>query len=248
MSPLYILPGWGLGQGPFESLVSLLRQQMPERPIRLLNLPGYGDTPFTADPETAVSQLADCIEPGSTLLGWSLGAMLGLMLAARTDTPLASLMLVAGTASFVQRPGWEAAMPPAQLAAFSEGVATDMEAMLPRFIGNFNRGDARAKAVTRTLIDTASPRPDSSTLLTGLHWLRDLDLRPIATKNQCPTLILHGEADSLMPVAAAQWLATHCPNATLHTFADCAHAPFISAPEAFCQRVTTFLESSSANA
>lgn len=248
MSPLYILPGWGLGQGPFESLISLLRQQLPELPIRLLNLPGYGDTPFTADPAQAVDALLHQIEPGSSLLGWSLGAMLAVMAAARPGNHLDKVVLVAGTPSFVQRPGWEAAMPPALLAEFTQAVAADIEAMLPRFIGGFNRGDARAKAVTRTLIDTASPHPDSTTLLIGLHWLRDLDLRPVATKNQCPTLILHGEADPLMPVAAAQWLSKHCPNATLHTFADCAHAPFISVPEAFCQHVAVFLESSTANA
>jgi pimeloyl-[acyl-carrier protein] methyl ester esterase len=245
---LYILPGWGLGQGPFESLIALLRQQLPELPIRQLNLPGYGDTPFTTDPEHAVDALLRQIEPGSSLLGWSLGAMLALMAAARPGNRLDKVILVAGTSSFVQRPGWEPAMPPAQLAEFTQAVASDIEAMLPRFIGGFNRGDARAKAVTRTLIDTASSRPDSTTLLTGLHWLRDLDLRPIAAKNQRPTLILHGEADPLMPVAAAQWLATHCPKATLHTFADCAHASFVSEPAAFCQHVAAFLASSSANA
>jgi pimeloyl-[acyl-carrier protein] methyl ester esterase len=42
-------------------------------------------------------------------------------------------------------------------------VAADIEAMLPRFVGGFNRGDARAKSVTRELLELADARPSGAT-------------------------------------------------------------------------------------
>jgi pimeloyl-[acyl-carrier protein] methyl ester esterase len=132
-------------------------------------------------------------------------------------------------------------MPSEMLAEFAANVATDIEAILPRFVGGFNRGDARAKEVTRILLDLADPLPPAATLATGLGWLRDVDLRPLAPLVTAPTLLVHGANDPLMPLAAAEALAALIPGARLATFADCAHAPFISRPEEFLERVQAFL-------
>ena len=132
-------------------------------------------------------------------------------------------------------------MPPEMLAEFAGNVASDVEAMLPRFVGGFNRGDARAKEVTRRLLELADPLPSAATLATGLGWLRDVDLRPLAPQVKAPTLLIHGAADPLMPLAAAEALAALIPGAQLEAFAECAHAPFISRPDDFLARVQAFL-------
>lgn len=250
LSPLYLLPGWGLGRGPLQPLADALQQHDPARRIVLLDLPGYGDAPFAVDPVRAVDWLLQQIEPGAMLLGWSLGGMLALAAAARSlhqddGGRISRLILIGSTPAFIQHPGWSPALPAAELATFRSAIAADAEAMLPRFIGGFNRGDNRAKAVTRELLERASPRPDSTVLLAGLDWLRDLDLRPLLAGIRQPLLILHGQADPLMPVAAAQWLATQCrthnPQVHLHCLAGCAHAPFVSDLPACLSHLTAFL-------
>jgi hypothetical protein len=50
-------------------------------------------------------------------------------------------------------------MPPEMLAEFTTNVAADIEAMLPRFVGGFNRGDARAKEVTANPARPRRPAP-----------------------------------------------------------------------------------------
>ncbi len=233
-APLVFLPGWCLGRGPLNAAVDALHG-------RIFDLPGYGDAPLIGDFDAAADDIAARLKPGTTLCGWSLGAQLALAVAARAPHKVGRLVLVAGTVSFVQRDGWPHAMPPDMLAEFAAGIAADVEAMLPRFVGGFNRGDARSKEVTRQLLDLADPLPPAATLATGLDWLRDVDLRPAAPQVAAPTLLVHGAADPLMPLSAAEALAALIPGAQLAAFAECAHAPFISRPDDFLARVRSFL-------
>lgn len=236
---LVFLPGWCLGRGPWRATADALGG-------RILDLPGYGGQALEADFLAAADTLAAQLAPGTTLCGWSLGAMLALAIAARAPERVGKLVLVSGTASFVQRPGWPDAMAPEILAEFTAGVATNVEAMLPRFIGNFNRGDTAGKALTRDLLALADPRPAPATLATGLAWLRDVDLRPLAPLVTAPTLLVHGAADPLMPLTAAQALATLIPGARLQAFAGRAHAPFLSEPEGFRAALAAFCHDSPA--
>ena len=233
--PLFCLPGWCLGRSPLLAAVNAVNGQ-------IFDLPGYGDTPLIDDFYAAADALAKRLPAASTLLGWSLGAQLAIAIAARAPEKVSKLVLVAGTASFIQRDGWPDAMPPAMLADFAAGVAADVEAMLPRFVGGFNRGDGKAKAVTLALLKLADPRPPAATLATGLAWLRDVDLRDLAPQVKAPTLLIHGSADPLMPPAAAEALAALIPNAQLSIIADCAHAPFISQPDVFSARLRSFID------
>lgn len=172
-APLVFLPGWCLGRGPLNAAVNALNGT-------IFDLPGYGAAPLISDFYNAADDIAARLQPDTTLCGWSLGAQLALAIATRAPEKVGKLVLVAGTVSFIQRDGWPHAMPPEMLAEFTAGILADVEAMLPRFVGGFNRGDARAKEVSRQLLELADPRPPLATLATGLDWLRDVDLRRLA--------------------------------------------------------------------
>lgn len=233
-APLVFLPGWCVGRGPLNAAVNAQNGLV-------FDLPGYRDAPLISDFYAAADDLAGRLQPGSALVGWSLGAQLAIAIAARAPEKVGKLVLIAGTTSFIQRDGWPHAMAPEMLADFATGVAADIEAMLPRFVGGFNRGDARAKAVTSELLELADARPSAATLATGLNWLRDVDLHPLASQIKAPTLLMHGANDPLMPLAAAEALTALIPGAELAVFAECAHAPFLSQPEAFNTRLSNFI-------
>lgn len=233
-APFVFLPGWCVGHSPVAAAVNALGGS-------IIDLPGYRNEAPIDDFDAAIDAYAARLQPGTALGGWSLGAQMALAIAARHPDKVGKLLLVAGTASFVQRDGWPHAMPPAMLAEFTAGIAADVEAMLPRFVGGFNRGDARAKAVTAELLELADPRPSGAVLIAGLNWLRDVDLRPDAAKVACPTLLVHGAADPLMPLGAAEALAALIPGAQLACFDHCAHAPFMSRPDDFLARARRFL-------
>ena len=233
-APLFFLPGWCLGRGPLNTTVDALNGEF-------FDLPGYRAAPPCDDFAAATADLASRLPENATLCGWSLGAQLALAVAAQAPEKVGKLVLVAGTASFVQRDGWPDGMTSDMLAEFTAAIAADPAAMLPRFVGGFNRGDARAKEVTRELLARADPLPPDAILASGLHWLRDVDLRSAAPKIKAPTLLIHGAADPLMPPAAAQALAERIPNSRLEIFADCAHAPFLSRPDEFLASLRRFL-------
>lgn len=232
-APVVLLPGWGLGRGPLAPTAAALG-------ARLLDLPGYGACPPAADFAAAVDALAADLPAGCTLAGWSLGALLALAVAARHPARVGRLVLVSATAAFVQRDGWPDAVPAATLADFAAAVAADPVTALPRFVAGFNRGDAHPKAVTRSLLAAAQPDVPAATLAAGLRWLGDTDLRQEAGRVAAPTLLVHGAADPLMPLPAAQALAALIPGARLETLAAAAHAPFLSDPADFVARVAAF--------
>ena len=194
--------------------------------------------------------IAEALPPGCALCGWSLGALLALQ-AVLLSPPLAPqrfarLILCGATPAFVQRDGWPCAQPPALLDRFDAALADGSEATLKRFIALFNQGDRQARTIGRTLARALAARglADAATLARGLDWLRRVDLRaPIKTIAQ-PTLVIHGEADPLMPLAAASWLADALPQARLEVFAGAAHAPFANDRERFARLLVDFCDAS----
>lgn len=232
--PLIIIPGWGIGRGPLETLAGTLN-------ARIIDLPGYNGTPLIEAFNEAADNLAAKLEPGTVLMGWSLGSLLALATAARHPQLVGKLILVAATASFCRRADWPDAMPEEELAEFTRAAHTDFHNLLPRFIGNFNRGDRHARTIARTLLAQAGSEPPSAALAAGLRWLRDQDLRPLLPQVTCPTLILHGARDPLIPVAAARRLAEQLPDAHLTILPGVAHVPFLSQPEHFLAQIRLFL-------
>lgn len=199
------------------------------------DLPGYGAEPLVS-PYTAET-LADALaarHPGPRMVcGWSLGGMLGLAWAARHPEQVERLVLVATSPVFVQRPDWPHALAPDTLTGFARELGRDWRGTLQRFLSLQARGGEGARQVIGRLRQAVFARgePAPATLAAGLELLATVDLRELAGRVRCPTLILHGRHDTLCLPAAAGWLAEHIPGARLVMHDHAAHAPFLSHPE-----------------
>ena len=181
----------------------------------------------------------DAVPAGATVCGWSLGAMRVLKKSAVATRHL----LVAASPRFVQGPDWSCAQPPELLDSFTAAVAADPLAALKRFAALMNQGDEHARGITRRMHELLRERiPDAASLAAGLAELRDTDLKKSVVATRHPTLLIHGEHDPLMPLAAAEWLAAHMPDARVEVFAGAAHAPFLSQPDRFAQLVREFAQ------
>lgn len=213
MKDLVLLAGWGFDSRVWQPIAERLA----------------GDFRITYD--------LDTIPAGAIVCGWSLGAMRAL----QKSTVVVRHILVSATPRFVQAPDWPCAQPPELLDSFTAAVAADPLAALRRFAALMNQGDEHARDITRQMHELLRERiPDASTLAAGLADLRDTDLRKSAVVARHPTLLIHGEHDPLMPLAAAEWLAANMPDTRLEVFAGAAHAPFLSQPDRFAKLIREF--------
>jgi pimeloyl-ACP methyl ester carboxylesterase len=75
----------------------------------------------------------------------------------------------------------------------------------------------------------------------SLFWYLTRSMRADETRVTCPTLIVHGDRDRLVPAAAARALAARRPEFTLELIDDCGHAPQLEVPQRFLAVVVPWI-------
>lgn len=237
--PVVYLHGWGLHGGIWAEVAG-------RRPGLAPDLPGYGGVPSVTpyDPAGLADALAPTMPERCILVGWSMGGMTALAWAARHPEQVAGLVLVSTSPAFVNRGDWALGLEPEVLAGFADALATDYKATLLRFLALQARGGDQARETIARLRATVFARgePDPASLAAGLELLRTVDLRAEAAQVRCPTLVIHGDYDPLCPAPAGEWLAAAIPDARLARHPRAAHAPFLSHPDWFAERLAGFLD------
>jgi pimeloyl-[acyl-carrier protein] methyl ester esterase len=225
---LVFLHGWGQSR-------QVWHQQMQAFPDALfLNLPGHGGS---AESGEWLAAMADQLpESPAIIVGWSLGGIIAMQLALHYPQKVAGLALVSTTPCFCQRDGWPHGADDELFSAFEEGVKSNSAKTMSRFFALMLHGDEISRSdynrIAREAIDKGS-EITPKTLQKGLEHLAHTDLRSQLTAIQQPALILHGNEDAIVPVAAGTFLAEHLPHAESHLFDTCGHAPFLTQSRAF---------------
>lgn len=215
-----------------------------------VDLPGFGDSdkPDAAyDGDFFVGAIRGLLDAAglarATLVGNSFGGLLALLFALESPECVDALVLVGsgGLQPFdkaaVERANrafteqsLAALSPAAHDAMFSPVFATNAQAR-QRYIDKQNaklrRSDfpAYVRAIARTI----------------QFVLRTSCERRLA-ELRCPTLLLWGEQDTVMPPAIAKEAATRIVGAQVKLLEGCGHAPQLECPEGFTQAVIQFAD------
>ncbi len=222
---LVLLHGWGATSDCWRSALPLLRQHFN---VTLIDLPGHGASrDHNADLDAFIDQLMQQMPARAVYLGWSLGGMLATSIAARYPERVAALITVASNASFVEREGWQAAMP---LKTFHDFVA--------RFEANPARGLKRFDLLQNAA--SASQLGNASIQRALLEWLRQMDNRAALRGLQCPALLLFGAEDALVPQACVANVNALNPSLKTRLLAGGGHRLFESSTENFWREVIGF--------
>ncbi len=236
--------GWGLSAAVWEETAQALAQNFR---VTLIDLPGYGHSPLP-NRGYSLELLADlalaAAPPQAIWIGWSLGGIVAMQAALRQPQQVAGLVLAASTPRFVQGSNWRHAVDVSVLDTFAQDLKDNYRATILRFLALQARGSERARDTIRTLsarlFEHTEPLPEA--LHGGLALLRDTDLRPALAHICCPTLIIAGARDTLIPLAAAETLVLMLKSARLHVIHGAGHAPLLSHPQEFVQAVNDFLD------
>ena len=240
--PLVLLHGWGWDSNSWRPLLSALRGMSS---VVTIDLPGFGDSP--ARSELSWEQLLDLLEsslpPRAILMGWSLGGMLAVALAARCPERVSRVITLASNLCFVAHNDWPQAMAPADYEAFSRGFNDQPQTGLRRFAGLVARGDRNERGLRRALGDC---QPGVERLNAGwrtsLSLLAQIDNRRALSGLRQPGLHLFAERDALVPLSAAAALPQLNPRQRIQVAPGAGHALHWSQPEWVAEQVLNFLQ------
>lgn len=235
--PLVVLHGWAMHSGLWAPTLPRLASRFR---VHLVDLPGHGLTPPMAPMTLAgiaaavAEHFASLPEP-PTVLGWSLGGAVALQWALDRPDAVAKLVLVGTTPRFVARDDWPHAISGKVLRRFGDELAVSYRSTLQRFVTLQLQGSEHAREIVAQMRAQLFARgaPSRQNLEDALEALAAIDLRAQVGAIKLPVLVIAGECDTLVPAAAAAWLAAALPAGRLASIAGAAHAPFLSHPEAF---------------
>ncbi|MGB5062723.1 MAG: alpha/beta fold hydrolase, partial [Candidatus Competibacter sp.] len=176
--------------------------------------------------------------------GWSLGGLVAQQVALAAPERVSRLVLVNSTPCFVQRPDWPHGIAQPVLRRFAEELRQDYRAVLKRFIALEVHGSEHATAQLHRLkaMLFQHGQPDVAALEDGLATLEASDLRAELPRIACPTLLLMGQRDQLVPAAAGEAMRDVLSDAHLHIFPRAGHAPFFSHLPEFVAELRAFLD------
>ncbi|MFT5806927.1 MAG: pimeloyl-[acyl-carrier protein] methyl ester esterase [Moritella dasanensis] len=249
---LVLLHGWGLNSACWQSVVPLLSVHYR---LHLIDLPGFG---FSHDSHLASGSLADITEmllqvaPANAVwLGWSLGGLCATHFALQHPQRVAALVTVASSPKFMATAQVEdsaawSGIAEKVLAQFQQQLQQDLPQTINRFLAIQGMGSATAKQDIKQLksLLAARPQPHGQALRNGLQLLATVDLRTRLPALSMPLFRCYGRLDSLVPQATVVWMDNYLPQSSSVIFKASSHAPFISEPTIFVNKLQAFIDHS----
>jgi pimeloyl-[acyl-carrier protein] methyl ester esterase len=232
---LILLPGWGLGSGALDPLVTALRGLAEPVQVQTEALPEPGSIQLSEWLDALDERLPNDVWLG----GWSLGGMLAAELAARRGERCPGLLTLASNPCFVARADWPDAMPAETFEAFLAACKADPKTLLKRFASLCAQGAADPRGLSRRL---AVAEPGSTqTLVEGLHVLATLDIRAALQAFGGRQLHLFAEGDSLVPVGAVSALRELVPKAEVSVIERASHGFMLEDPDRVAGAIGAFV-------
>lgn len=245
-APVCLLHGWALNGRVWDPLVDQLQQ---ENEVMAIDLPGHGKSSPPASGEFSINSLSEIIrqhiKPGSVLAGWSLGGLIAINIAAKHPELVRKLVIVASSPQFANTDSWEYGIKKSVIDGFASELTNNYRETIHRFLAIQTFGSEKAKPVIRELKDKVflNGEPHLDSLSQGLQILKHANLWKTAAEIQCPTLIILGEKDTLIPRASGNETRKTVPNSELKIISGAGHAPFISHPDEFLKAFKHFISS-----
>jgi len=241
-TPLVLIHGWGLHGGLWGNLPDMLAEHFR---VVLVDLPGHGysdklpELTVETMVQSVIGELNQVLD-GAVILGWSMGAFVAFELARRFPDTFNRLVWVAGTPSFIKRPGWSTGMEPQTLEQFAHGLEKDYRATLKRFI-SLNGGMGTDRTLLKTMQQQAFDRGqvDAASLDQGLRVLRDSDIRSDLAQSTMPMLLVQGSQDRLVHPGTVDAISGLRP-VVARIIDGAGHAPFLSDPAPVMQAIQDF--------
>ena len=241
----------GLG-GNWQNWLENLPAVAQHRRAIAMDLPGFGESEMPADKITIssygrwVDELLERLELDRVaVVGNSMGGFIGAEIAISYAVRVDRLVLTAAagitSTTLHRRPLLAGARIAAGAAAFAASRSREVVAR-PRLrhlvFGTVFRHPTR---MPPDILIECVKGSGSRGFLPALDALTSYDFTDRLPEVRCPTLLVWGDKDMLVPLRDADEYARHIPHARMVVFEDVGHVPMIERPRAFNEVVLEFL-------
>lgn len=221
-TPLVLVHGFPLDSSSWNELIPYLKDHFD---LILPDLRGFGKSTTVEAPYT-LSDMADDLAglldhlgvEKTALAGHSMGGYISLAFAKKYPQRVSGLGLIASQAAADAPEGKERRYKTAADVA-EKGVGVVVEAMTPKL-----SADVRVQEFVRGVIE----RQSKQAVIGALKAMAEReDAMPILSSFNFPLVLIHGDADQLIPIERAKEIKSANPSATLLELKGAGHMPMM---------------------
>ena len=238
---VYLIHGWAANRHVFDDLIPRLPTDWD---IRALDLPGHGDAPFAEpfDIAAIAETFAAQIDTPAHILGWSLGGLVALHLAARQPDKVRSLCLTASFARLTADADYPEGLSNPALGKMVGAFRQDYAKHIKQFLQLQLLHTPNAAEIIGNILPDLSRHGAPPALQAALDAVNQADARPLLSSIQAPSLLVFGQKDAITPPRMGEYLNRHLADSELVLMEKAAHAPFLSHADEFAERYRGFVE------
>lgn len=181
----------------------------------------------------------------AVVVAWSLGVQVALQAFPCLRERLSGMVLVGGNPRFTTADDYPHGKPSVEVKGLGLRLKRDYHKTMGEFFrGMFAEGECDHAQYQRIVheIVMAGRSPDQEAAKESLNILSVVDQRELLPGIDRPTLVVHGELDTICPASASAYMAERLPAARLEIVPGCGHAPFMTRPEQFNELLKDFLK------
>jgi 3-oxoadipate enol-lactonase len=224
--PLVLLHGFPLDHHLWGQVMPLLVDTFD---VILPDLRGFGesttvDSPYTMDDYASdIASLLDQLEvQKAAIVGHSMGGYVALAFARLYPERVRGLGLVSSQV-LADAPDRKEGRYKSAKDVSENGIGSVVEMMTPKFTS-----DEKLQAFSRESMEHQQP----AAYIGALKAMAErMDSTPLLSSFNFPVVIVHGEADSLIPIDRAREVKSALPQAHLVEISDAGHIPMMEAPQ-----------------
>ena len=208
------LSGWGQPHDALESLVPSTASYITH--IDYAKCTNIGD---------ALLYIAEKAAGSDMLVGWSLGGQMALRAIATGLLAPARLVLIAAPFQFVKSPSLPIGMPKDLFEKFKQNYAKNPANTLQKAWQLIAKDDSNAENIRNQLLLHDKEEVLAKNWAMWLEILENYTCADLYTGAMPPTLLIHGDRDSVIFPEQSTHLANLLPQARIEIFNACGHAP-----------------------
>lgn len=225
-NPMVLLHGYPLDHRIWDDVVPLLADTFE---LIIPDLRGFGGSTtvdsFSAieDYATDIAALLDHLEiQKAAIVGHSMGGYVALAFARLYPNRVTGLGLVSSQV-LADPPDRKEGRYKSAAEVADKGIGSVVAAMTPKFTS-----DARLQAIAKQVMEEQQP----AGYIGALKAMAErVDSSPLLSSFNFPVVLVHGDADALIPIDRAREVKAAVPDAHLVEIGDAGHVPMMEAPQ-----------------